>query len=111
MISRALVTSNGNTYVVKISRAMALRFPAPKPAAGEVAGPGPMTACPMVRLSSTSRPIAARPAHSRWPLMVSTSESLARMPTIISTNRNSISTAPVYTMTWTKARNGAPAMA
>ena len=65
----------------------------------------------MVSESSTSRPIPASPAATRWPLIVSTIESLARMPTIIRTNRNSISTAPVYTMTWTKARNGAPRMA
>ena len=37
----------------------------------------------------------ASPAHSRWPLIVSMIESAALMPTIMSTNRNSISTAPV----------------
>ncbi len=37
----------------------------------------------------------ASPAKSRWPLMVSTIESAAVMPTIIMTNRNSMSTAPV----------------
>ena len=34
-------------------------------------------------------------AHSRWPRIVSMIESAAVMPTIMSTNRNSISTAPV----------------
>jgi hypothetical protein len=39
--------------------------------------------------------------------MVSVSESDASTPTSISTNRNSIITAPVYTTTWTTPRNGA----
>ena len=41
---------------------------------------------------STSPPTAA---SSRWPRMVSTSESEASTPTSISTNRNSIRIAPV----------------
>ena len=71
----------------------------------------PIAACPMPTMSSTARPPPARPAHSRWPLIVSFSESAALTPISMTTNRNSISTAPVYTMTWTKARNGASCMA
>ncbi len=74
-------------------------------------GAGPMAACPMPRASSTSRPIATRPAASRWPLRVSTIESSELMPMSMMTNRNSMRTAPVYTMICTKARNGAPSMA
>jgi len=48
-----------------------------------------------MRHSRTSIPIATRMAATRWPLIVSTSESAEFTPTIMSTNRNSISTAPV----------------
>src|ERR1017187_1398699 len=105
VMSRALVASNGNTYRVKIRRASPVMFDVPKE--GFVAASGARAACPTTRLSSTSRPIPTMPAASRWPLMVSTRESAALTPTIISTKRKSISTAPVYTITWTKARNGA----
>ncbi len=93
VISRALVTSNGNTYLVKMRAAMPPTFVAPK--FGPVAAAGPITACPTIRLSSTSSAIPATPAASRWPLMVSTTESAEVTPTIMSTNRKIISTAPV----------------
>ena len=93
MISSAPVTSNGNTYVVKISVASPVRLSAPFAAVSGSAGP--MAACPMPRIRSTNRPIAASPAASRWPLIVSTIESDELMPISISTNRNSMSTAPV----------------
>ena len=93
VISRALVTSNGKTYVVKMRAAIAPTFADPK--FGPPGAAGPMTACPTTRLSSTSRPIPARPAASRWPLIVSVTESAEVTPTIMSTKRNSISTAPV----------------
>ena len=109
VISSALVTSNGKTYLVKMSVARPVTFDGPS-ASGAFAD-GPMAACPTMRLSRTSRPIPASPAARRWPLIVSTIESAEVIPTIITTNRNSISTAPVYTITWTKARNGAPSMA
>ncbi len=96
--------------MVKIRWARLVTLPAPLAIFDDGAA-GPITACPTVRLRSTSRPIPARPAASRWPLIVSTIESAEVMPTIIMTNRNSISTAPVYTMICTKARNGAPSMA
>ncbi len=44
-------------------------------------------------------------------MIVSFSDSAEFTPISMTTNRNSISTAPVYTMTCTKARNGAPCMA
>ncbi len=56
---------------------------------------GPITAWPMTRLSSTSIAMPDSAAHIRWPRMVSMIESAALIPTIMSTNRNSISTAPV----------------
>ena len=65
VISRALVTSNGNTYVVKISLAIAYTLFAPKD--GPATGAVPRTACPTVRLSSASSPMAARPAATRCP--------------------------------------------
>ena len=87
------MASNGNTYLVKISWAspctLAVPYLAPLGAAG------PIAACPMMRASSTSRAIPAMPAPSRCPGMFSLSESAALTPTIMSTNRNSISTAPV----------------
>ena len=52
-------------------------------------------ACPTMRLSSTSRAIPATPAASRCPGIVSRKESAVLTPTIMSTNRNSMSTAPV----------------
>jgi len=92
-MSRAAVTSNGKTYLVKIKvaspRTLLTPYPVPAGAAG------PIAACPTMRPSSTSRPIPATPAASRCPGMVSRMESLADTPTIMSTNRNSISTAPV----------------
>ena len=87
------MTSNGYTYVVKIRRGDAVTLALPNFAVAGAAGP--MAAWPTVRTSSTSRAIPARPAASRCPLIVSTMESAAVTPTIISTNRNSISTAPV----------------
>jgi len=93
VISRAAVASNGNTYLVKTSWASPCTLAAPYriPAGGA----GPIAACPMIRLSSTSRPIPATAAPSRCPGMFSRSESAALTPTIISTNRKSIRTAPV----------------
>src|SRR5450631_314366 len=109
VISRALVASNGNTYLVKIRVASPFMLDGPYEALA--APPDARAACPTTRLSRTSRPIPARPAAIRWPLMVSTRESAELTPTIISTKRKSISTAPVYTITWTKARKGAPCKA
>ena len=65
------------------------------PLAAVAGGAPPMAAWPMPRNKITSRPMAARPAHSRWPLIVSTSESAELMPISIRTNRNSMRTAPV----------------
>ena len=56
---------------------------------------GPMAACPMARIRITSKPIAANPAASRWPLIVSTIESAELMPISMMTKRNSMRTAPV----------------
>ena len=65
VISRALVTSNGNTYVVKISCARPVMLFVPFAA---VCGAAlPMAAWPMPTTSSTTRPTPARPAHSRCP--------------------------------------------
>ena len=93
VISRAAVTSNGKTYLVKISvaspRTLLTPYRIPAGAAG------PIAACPMTRLSSTRNAMAATPAASRWPAIVSRRESFELTPTIMSTNRNSISTAPV----------------
>ena len=44
-------------------------------------------------------------------MIVSTIESDELMPMSIRTKRNSMRTAPVYTMIWTNARNGAPSIA
>ena len=93
VISRAAVASNGNTYLLKISCARPWMFAVPYWAPAGAAGP--ITACPTMRASSTSRAIPATPAPSRCPGMFSLSESTALTPTIMSTNRNSISTAPV----------------
>src|SRR6185295_3118382 len=109
VISSAPVTSNGNTYVVKISLASPVRLSTLF--AAVVLAAGPMAACPMPRIKITNRPIAASPAAARWPLIVSMTESDELMPISMMTNRNSISTAPVYTMICTKARKGAPCMA
>src|ERR1035441_1368929 len=109
VISKALVASNGNTYLVKIRVASPFMLDGPYEALA--APPDARAACPTTRLSRTSRPIPARPAATRWPLMVSTRESAELTPTIIITKRKSISTAPVYTITWTKARKGAPSKA
>ena len=79
--------------MVKIRVASPFTFVAPK--FGPPGAAGPITACPTIRLSSTSRPIPARPAQSRWPLIVSVIESVELTPTIMSTKRKSISTAPV----------------
>ena len=62
-------------------------------------------------MSRTTSAIPATAAASRWPRIVSTSDSRELTPISIMTNRNSMRTAPVYTMTCTKARNGAPCMA
>ena len=87
------MTSNGKTYLVKISVASPRTLPTPyRTAAGEA---GPIAACPTMRASSTSRAIPATPAASRCPGMVSRRESAVLTPTIMSTNRNSMSTAPV----------------
>ena len=109
VMSRALVASKGNTYVVKISVAIPVRLPGPPLATDSVAGP--RAACPRPRMSSTTRAIPATAAASRWPLIVSTSDSRELTPISIMTKRNSMRTAPVYTMTCTNARNGAPCMA
>ncbi len=93
VISSAPVTSNGNTYVVKISLASPSRLVGPFAKVGRAAGP--MAACPMPRIRITKRPIAARPAASRWPLIVSTIESAELMPISMMTKRNSMRTAPV----------------
>src|SRR5215469_1506728 len=93
VISSAAVASNGNTYVVKIRRAMPCTLRVPYRAVAGAAGP--IAACPTIRASSTNRAIPATAAPSRCPGMFSCSESLALTPTIMSTNRNSISTAPV----------------
>ena len=93
VISSAPVTSNGNTYVVKISRASPVRLADPFAAVNGLAGP--MAACPMLTIRITNRPIAASPAAIRWPLMVSTIESDELMPISMRTKRNSMSTAPV----------------
>ncbi len=93
VISRALVISNGNTYVVKISVARpGMLF---EPNAAVAGAAGPIAACPTTRDSSTSRPMPTTAAASRWPRIVSMTESADVIPTIMSTNRNSISTAPV----------------
>jgi len=93
VISRALVASNGNTYVVKISVARPVRLAALLAAVAGCAAP--IAACPIPTISSTANAPPAMPAHRRCPLIVSTSESPEVMPISITTNRKSISTAPV----------------
>jgi hypothetical protein len=109
VISRALVASKGKTYVVKISFEMPVRLSALLAA---VCGAAlPMAACPMPTISRIRNPRPPRPAQSRCPRIVSTRESDEVTPISMTTKRNSISTAPVYTMICTKARNGAPCIA
>ncbi len=55
----------------------------------------PIAACPMPTMSRHARPMPASAAHSRWPLIVSISDSAELMPISMTTNRKSISTAPV----------------
>jgi hypothetical protein len=62
-MSRALVASKGNTYVVKISVAIPVRLPTPPFATDWVAGP--RAAWPRPRKSSTTRAIPAMAAASR----------------------------------------------
>ncbi len=93
VISRALVISNGNRYLVKIRFASALTFELPNLAVA--LGAPPITAFPTTRASRISIAMPASPAHRRCPLMVSMIESAALMPTIMRTNRNSMRTAPV----------------
>ncbi len=93
VISSALVTSKGNTYLVKMRAAIPPTFADPK--FGPVVAAGPIAACPTIRLSSTSSPIPATPAASRCPLIVSMTESAEVTPTIMRTKRKIISTAPV----------------
>ena len=63
VMSRALVASKGNTYVVKISVAIPVRLPTPPFATDWVAGP--RAAWPRPRKSSTTRAIPAMAAASR----------------------------------------------
>ena len=79
--------------MVKIRAASPERLFAPF--AAVIGAAGPMAACPMPRIRITSRPMAARPAASRWPLIVSTIESAELMPISMRTKRNSMRTAPV----------------
>ncbi len=79
--------------MVKISRASPVRLSVLLAAVG---GAGdPIAACPMPTMSSTARPMPASAAHSRWPLITSTSDSDELVPISMTTNRNSIRTAPV----------------
>ncbi len=93
VISSALVTSNAKTQREKRMLAMPWMLPS------ELASESPTTAPSAVWLrattSTTPSSSPAAVAISRWPLMVSTTESDASTPTSISTNRNSIRIAPV----------------
>src|SRR5699024_2339018 len=96
VISRAEVSSNGKRYSVKINRP---RPPAPPPsgAAGSSGAAGRMSSserasAPAIRPAS---PTPRTAPASRCPRNTSTTESELSLPTSMSTNRNSIMTAPV----------------
>ena len=96
VISSAPVISNAQTNLPKISPARAVMFP---PSGAELTASSP-TAAPNLTPPSTPKIITMNPAPSsaaakRCPRIVSTSESEESTPTSISTNRNSIITAPV----------------
>src|SRR5882757_473851 len=93
VISRPLVTSKANTYLVKISVASASTLPLAlvRSRPWNV----PMAALPNPASSRMPKPSPASMAAMRCPRMVSISESAESTPTTMSTNRNSIMTAPV----------------
>ena len=66
VISRAVVTSNGNTYLVKIRVASPLMLAAAVRGAARGRG-GPMAACPTIRLEQDQQADPGEAAASRWP--------------------------------------------
>ena len=93
MISSALVNSNAHRYREKISAAK----PSTLPLALALVSPAkpPVAALPMAAISRMPKPIPVITAATRWPRSVSFSDSAESTPISISTNKNSIITAPV----------------
>ena len=94
VMSRALVTSKAKTYRVKTRCASPVVLPSALALARPRSGTATM-ALPMPTISSPAKPSPSTTAAIRCPRSVSTSESDASTPTSMSTNRNSIMTAPV----------------
>src|SRR3954451_11775048 len=94
VMSSALVISKAKTYFVNSSRAMPTTLPSALTSSSPAPPPSP-TPLAMAVMSRPANPSPSTNAARRWPLSVSTSESLESTPTSMSTNRNSISTAPV----------------
>ena len=93
VISRALVASNAKTYFEKSSCARPGTLPSALAAVRPWTAPSDTWPTPRTMITPNSRPTTV--AISRWPRIVSTTESDASTPTSISTNRNSIKIAPV----------------
>lgn len=92
-VSSAPITSKATTYLVNSSEASAGTLP------GALAAPSPLKSptvtWPIPAISRMPSPSAQQAASQRCPFSVSLRESAVLTPTSISTNRNSIMTAPV----------------
>ena len=101
----APVSSIVRAWLVKIDLAIAVGFVSSL-AFAKPTGPGvraSMTAPPAI----AAKPSAPKAAMTRWPRRVSYVESAASTPIIMSTKRNIMRIAPVYTAIWTTPMNGA----
>src|SRR5829696_113500 len=93
VISSAPVSSNAHRYLVKISAASPWTLP-PALACARPVKPATDT-FPIPAMSRTPKPTPVRIAETRCPRRVSASDSDRSTPISITTNRNSIITAPV----------------